>query len=63
VAYWGPAHGPIETPVYQREALPVDAALDGPALVESDDTVCVVPPGWRFHLDGNGIGWLGRSGG
>jgi len=60
VAYWGPAAGVAETPVYQRERLSPGQELVGPALIESDDTVCVLPPGWRFLLDEQMVGWMER---
>ncbi|MEK7878516.1 MAG: hydantoinase/oxoprolinase family protein, partial [candidate division NC10 bacterium] len=62
-AYWGPAVGVAEAPVYQREQLGPGQELVGPALIESEDTVCVLPPGWRFRLDDHLIGWLDRTGG
>jgi N-methylhydantoinase A/acetophenone carboxylase len=57
-AYWGPEHGEITTDVYRRHRLSAGAALDGPVLVESVDTVCVVPPGWGYRVDSDGAGWL-----
>jgi N-methylhydantoinase A len=62
VAYWGFEHGDRETPVYRRERVPSGLVLAGPALVESPDTVCVVPPGWSYHLDDKRVGWLERGG-
>jgi N-methylhydantoinase A/oxoprolinase/acetone carboxylase beta subunit len=62
VAYWGFEHGERETPVYRRERVPSGLVLEGPALVESPDTVCVVPPGWSYHLDDKRVGWLERGG-
>jgi len=35
----------VETRIYDREALPVEAALDGPAVVEGAESTVVVPPG------------------
>lgn len=60
-AYWGVQHGEIQTPVYRRDRLPADFHISGPALIESIDTVCVVPPGWNFQLDGRRVGWLERE--
>ena len=34
------------TPVYARAALPLHAAIGGPALIEQYDTCTYVPPGW-----------------
>ena len=43
-----------DTPVYQREALPVDAAFDGPAIIEQMDTTILVEPGDRVTSDDEG---------
>jgi len=43
-----------DTPVYQREALPVDAAFDGPAIVEQMDTTILVEPGDHVTSDDEG---------
>jgi N-methylhydantoinase A len=44
----------IETPIYAREKLPIDAAFDGPAIVEQMDTTIVVEPGQRVTSDVDG---------
>jgi len=61
-AYWGPQHGFLDTPVFQRESLQPYVELTGPALIESEDTVCVLPPSWRFHLDEHLTGWMEHMG-
>jgi N-methylhydantoinase A len=43
-----------DTPVYQREALPVDATFDGPAIVEQMDTTILVEPGDHVTSDDEG---------
>jgi len=43
-----------ETPVYQREALPSDAAFDGPAIIEQMDTTILVEPGDHVTSDNEG---------
>ena len=43
-----------DTPVYQREALPVDASFDGPAIVEQMDTTILVEPGDHVTSDDEG---------
>jgi N-methylhydantoinase A len=40
-----------DIPVYQRELLPPEVGIDGPALVEEDGASTVVPPTWRAMLD------------
>jgi N-methylhydantoinase A len=49
-AYFGKAHGMIETPVIDRAAL-AQAWLQGPLIVEEYDSTCVVPPHARARLD------------
>ena len=40
-----------ETPIYQRNLLPADIMLDGPAIIEQMDCTIVVEPGNRVTLD------------
>jgi N-methylhydantoinase A len=42
---------PVETPVYERSALPAGARFDGPALVDQLDSTVLVPPGVRCEVD------------
>lgn len=51
--YW-PGHGPLATTVVRREGLADLGTLDGPALVDSQDTTCAVPPEWTLSLDQHG---------
>ena len=44
----------FETGFYEREALSVDAPLDGPAIVLQRDSTTVVPPGARLMADSGG---------
>jgi N-methylhydantoinase A/acetophenone carboxylase len=55
--YWEAARGFVRTTVYQRHLLRPGNLVEGPALVEGEDTTCVIPPGWRLTVDGylNGI--------
>jgi N-methylhydantoinase A/acetophenone carboxylase len=48
-AYW--ELGAVETPVYRLELLERGNAIDGPAIIEAEDTTIVIEPGWRFTLD------------
>lgn len=43
-----------DVPVYRREWLPADAALDGPAIIEQMDTTTLLPPGDRMATDAMG---------
>jgi N-methylhydantoinase A/acetophenone carboxylase len=49
--FWGEVKGLVPTPVYQMERLAAGNRVVGPGLIESEDTVCVVPQGWVFTLD------------
>jgi N-methylhydantoinase A len=50
----GDAPATRETQVYERGRLPPGAALDGPAIVEGDESTVVVPPGWGARVRGDG---------
>ncbi|MEM7718417.1 MAG: hydantoinase/oxoprolinase family protein [Pseudomonadota bacterium] len=39
-------HGSIETPIYQRDRLPLDVVIEGPAVIEQLDTTILIEPGW-----------------
>src|SRR3989475_2508369 len=51
VWFEGVAHA---TPVWERERLPEQATLAGPAVVEEFGATTVVAPGWRGALDAHG---------
>jgi N-methylhydantoinase A len=51
-----------ETPVYAREGLGADAALDGPVVLEQSESTVVVPPGWRGTVGADGTLTLTRGG-
>jgi N-methylhydantoinase A len=51
VRFDGAAH---DCPVWERERLPGDAELPGPAIVEEFGATTVVPPGWRGSVDAYG---------
>ena len=40
--------------MYDRDRLPLAAAVDGPAVVEGSETTVVVPPGQRARVDERG---------
>ncbi|MBU3737809.1 MAG: hydantoinase/oxoprolinase family protein [Rhodoferax sp.] len=50
LAYFGDAGG-LSTAVYERRALRPGDRLDGPALIEEDESTCVVAPGDRVEVD------------
>ncbi|QND57803.1 hydantoinase/oxoprolinase family protein [Mesorhizobium huakuii] len=43
-----------DTPVYAREKLPLDAVIDGPAILEQMDATTVLEPGDRARSDADG---------
>ncbi len=43
-----------DTPVYARERLPLDAEIEGPAILEQLDTTTVIEPGDRAASDADG---------
>tara|TARA_B100001179_G_scaffold212533_1_gene180534 strand:- start:396 stop:2495 length:2100 start_codon:yes stop_codon:yes gene_type:complete len=46
--------GWVETPIYWRDHLPLDAQLTGPAIIEQMDTTIVLEPGDRADQDHDG---------
>jgi N-methylhydantoinase A len=44
----------VETPIYARERLPIDAAFSGPAIIEQMDTTIVIEQGDRVTGDAQG---------
>ena len=53
LAYFGPAHGPIPTPVIGRADLD-DRPRSGPLLIDEYDATTLVPPECAAHLDPHG---------
>jgi N-methylhydantoinase A len=53
---WFPETGFVTTPVYDRAKLPVNARINGPAVIEQMDTTTVVPP--RARLRNDKLGYL-----
>jgi N-methylhydantoinase A len=53
---WFPETGFVATPVYDRDRLPVNSRITGPAIVEQMDTTIVVPP--RAKLRNDKFGYL-----
>jgi N-methylhydantoinase A len=53
-AYFDEYQAYRDTPIYQRDLLPVGAQFDGPAIVEQPDTTTVVYPGFTCRVDNAG---------
>jgi N-methylhydantoinase A len=45
---------PLEAAVYDRAAMKAGDTLDGPAIVEQDDTTTLITPGWCGRVDAHG---------
>ena len=43
-----------------RDRLGSNIVLQGPVLCDAEDTVIVLPPGWRYRTDKFGFGWMER---
>jgi N-methylhydantoinase A len=52
---------PHDCLVWERERLPEQAAITGPAIVEEFGATTVVPPGWHGALDAHGNLRLDRA--
>ncbi len=46
--------GARDTPVYWRDHLPLDAVIEGPAVIEQMDTTILIEPGWVARGDAMG---------
>jgi N-methylhydantoinase A len=53
-AYFDEYQAYRDTPIYQRDLLPLGAQFDGPAIVEQPDTTTVVYPGFTCRVDDAG---------
>jgi N-methylhydantoinase A len=53
---WFSQTGFVATPVYDRDRLPIDCRINGPAIIEQMDTTTVVPP--RAVLKSDRFGYL-----
>lgn len=49
------------TRVYDHDAVPEGACIDGPALVETPRTTYLVEPGWRLTMGRMGAAWMEHS--
>ena len=49
--YWEEEKGFVNTPIYCYPDLKCGNIIDGPAVIEADDTTFVLPPKWIFKID------------
>lgn len=50
----------LKTPIYERDLLPCQEILNGPAIIEESGATSVVPPGWMVRIDSYGNLLLNR---
>ena len=57
-AWWPEANNWVATAVYELSKLQPGNLVPGPALIESEYTTVVLPPGKQFRMDEYGIGLM-----
>ena len=55
---WFDGQDPVRTPRFDRHAFAFGASVDGPAIVEDEQSTIVVPPGWHLRADQAGHVYL-----
>jgi N-methylhydantoinase A len=50
----------LEMPIYERDLLPCEEAVKGPAVIEENGATTVIPPDWRVRMDSYGNLLLSR---
>ncbi len=58
---WFEPSAPHPTPRYDRDRLPADMRLTGPAIVEDAWSTIVVPPGYALRTDEHGHLWINEA--
>jgi N-methylhydantoinase A len=58
---WFDPSGPLPTPRFDRDHLPADTRIDGPAIVEDAWSTIVVPPSYRLRADAFGHLWINEA--
>ena len=48
---WFEESAPVETPIFDRTALPIGTRMDGPAIITQLDSTTLVPPGATVTVD------------
>jgi N-methylhydantoinase A len=59
--YFSESGGYVDCPIYDRYALPAEAQIPGPAIVEEFDSTTVLHPGYAIRVDRNGNLMIERS--
>lgn len=58
---WRLDRGREATPIYRAGDVLPGAIIQGPALVEAEDSVSAIPESWSYRLDEHKMGWLERT--
>lgn len=53
--------GPVSTPVYRTENVPVGTVIEGPAILESPRTTYLIEPNWELTMGEQGSAWFTRK--
>lgn len=61
LAYWPELEETLDTPVYDQGRLQPGHMIAGPALIESEYTTVVIPPGMRYSVDLYGLGIMEKE--
>ncbi len=61
LVYFAESDGYVDCPVYDRYRLKSGDEVEGPAIVEEEDSTVVVHPGWRAEVDEFGNLFLRRA--
>ncbi len=56
MAYWPEVSKEVDTPVYDQTKLQHGHLIQGPALIESEYTTVVIPPGMKYSVNQYGLG-------
>ena len=48
---WFEESAPVETPIFDRTALPIGTRMDGPVIITQLDSTTLVPPGATVTVD------------
>jgi N-methylhydantoinase A len=51
----------LDAAVYTRDGLSLGTRLEGPAIIEQEDTTTWLPPGWCVAVDRTGVLLISRS--
>ena len=57
-AFFGDAGGFVQTEVRSRASIAPGEDIEGPVIVEEDESTIVVPPGDRVSADDTGVLWI-----